>query len=461
MLAVVSKVLSLITDLHGDLTDSYSSESETESSASDDTDIASAIGTAASAAKRRNGKEVLLEWNFSGVVTQFSHNCGLVDDTVYFSRGVVQGSEVTAKRSSLTAGWRAEVVTLITSADWEDEEGGITDPTVGTVTDVTESAIVIDYLHTVNMEGAVHHGYRPWKGDWVKAETSENGTVHLEPLRSQILTGKVSQVRGDTGVVDSEVVFWPQVCEDGYVPSRGDWVEVTAIESTQGHYNWRATSVTPVRRPTRDRYLTSEGFNSAIIQPNDLKFGMEVEFKLRRGAVLCPKPCLVPNHAWARFGTHDACPKPCLTFWDTRGLSRTVPDRAQFWTHKGLVPFRALGVELIVLREEPSRALPGTVLDSQAVSRSVPAQARNGTGTVWDTTGSQDLCPSKLKSWQTQKVQDGWVIPGQSPFRRKPVRFPVHLPQYPVPDMLRNCVFEGGEVMKIMPALCKLGFLEW
>ncbi|KAI8503679.1 hypothetical protein Bbelb_186500 [Branchiostoma belcheri] len=323
MLAVVSKVLSLITDLHGESTDSYSSESETESSASDDTDTASANhGTAASAAKRRDGKEVSLEWNFSGVVTQFSHNCGLVDDAVYFSRGVVQGSEVTAKRSSPTAGWRAEVVTLITSADWEDEEGGITDPTVGTVTDVTDSAIVIDYLHTVNMEGAVHHGYRPWKGDWVKAEISENGTVHLEPLRSQILTGKVSQVRGDTGVVDSEVVFWPQVCVDGYVPSRGDWVEVTAIESSQGHYNWRATSVTPVRRPTRDRG------------------------------------------------------------------------------------------------------------------------------------------PSKLKSWQTQKVQDGWVIPGQSPFRRKPVRFPVHLPQYPVPDMLRNCVFEGGDVKKIMPVLCKLAFLQ-
>ncbi|XP_019633304.1 PREDICTED: RNA helicase Mov10l1-like [Branchiostoma belcheri] len=167
------------------------------------------------------------------------------------------------------------------------------------------------------MENAVHHGYRPWKGDWVKAETSEDGTVHLEPLRSQILTGKVSQVRGDTGVVDSEVVFWPQVCVDGYVPSRGDWVEVTAIESSQGHYNWRATRVTPVRRPPRDRG------------------------------------------------------------------------------------------------------------------------------------------PSKLKSWQTQKVQDGWVIPGQSPFRRKPIRFPVHLPQYPVPDMLRNCVFEGGDVKKIMPVLSK------
>ncbi|KAI8482851.1 hypothetical protein Bbelb_393860 [Branchiostoma belcheri] len=33
-----------------------------------------------------------------------------------------------------------------------------------------------------------------------------------------------------------------------------------------------------------------------------------------------------------------------------------------------------------------SSTLSGTVLDSQAVSRSVPAQAQNGTGTVWDTT---------------------------------------------------------------------------
>ncbi|CAH1265716.1 MOV10L1 [Branchiostoma lanceolatum] len=323
MLTAVTKVLSLIAGLHGESEDSYSSESETESSASDDNDAPppSHLGKAA----EQDRKEVSLEWNFSGVVTQFSHNCGLVDDTVYFSRGVVQGSEVklgspvqvTAKRSSLTAGWCAEVVTLITLGGWEEEEeSGMTGPTVGMVTDVTHNTVVIDYVCTVNMDGTVH-GYRPCKGDWVKAETSEDGTVQVEPLRSQVITGKVSQVRGDTGVVDGEVLFWPQVCVDGYIPSRGDWVEVTAIESTQGHYSWRATIVTPLKRPPRDRF------------------------------------------------------------------------------------------------------------------------------------------PNKLKSWQKQKVQDGWVVPGQSPFRRKPVRFPVHLPQYPVPDMLRNCVFEGRDVKKIMPVLCK------
>ncbi|KAI8509470.1 hypothetical protein Bbelb_133180 [Branchiostoma belcheri] len=188
--------------------------------------------------------------------------------------------------------------------------------------------------------------------------------------------------------------------------------------------------------------------------------------------------CCVPNRALSQtmpghgLGHTARVPNRALglsTVLDTRGLSRIVPDRTQFWTHKGLVPFRALGVELIVLREEPSRGraqfwtrdglvpnhararsgtlsacpepclgtkhslghadalsqtvlmgmvwdtsacpkpclgkiyilghagdypepcltahtLPGTVLDSQAVSRSVPAQARNGTGTVWDTT---------------------------------------------------------------------------
>ncbi|XP_066284664.1 RNA helicase Mov10l1-like isoform X3 [Branchiostoma lanceolatum] len=296
MLTAVTKVLSLITGLNGESEDSYSSESETESSVSDDNDAPppSHLGKAA----EQDRKEISLEWNFSGVVTQFSHNCGLVDDTVYFSRGVVQGSEVklgspvqvTAKRSSLTAGWCAEVVTLITLGGWEEEESGITGPTVGMVTDVTHNTVVIDYVCTVNMDGTVD-GYRPCKGDWVKAETSEDGTVQVEPLRSQVITSKVSQVRGDTGVVDGEVLFWPQVCVDGYIPSRGDWVEVTAIESTQGHYSWRATSVTPLKRPPRDR--------------------------------------------------------------------------------------------------------------------------------------------------------------------RKPVRFPVHLPQYPVPDMLRNCVFEGRDVKKIMPVLCK------
>ncbi|XP_078596430.1 RNA helicase Mov10l1-like [Branchiostoma floridae x Branchiostoma japonicum] len=316
MLTAVTKVLSLITGLHTE------SDSEDSSSESDDTDTLASSNVGKSAT--HDTEEVSLEWNFSGIVTQFSHNYGLVDDTVYFSRGVVQGSEVklgspvqvTAKRSGPTAGWCAEVIMLITPGGWEEEESGMTGHTVGMVTDVTQNTVVIDYVRTVNMDCAVT-GYRPCNGDWVKAETSEGGTVQVEPLRSQLLTGRVSQVRGETGVVDGEVLFWPQVCVDGYIPSRGDWVEVTAMESTQGHYSWRATSVTPLKRPPRDRF------------------------------------------------------------------------------------------------------------------------------------------PNKLKSWQTQKVQDGWVVPGQSPFRRKPVRFPVHLPQYPVPDMLRDCVFEGRDVKKIMPVLCK------
>ncbi|KAI8491912.1 hypothetical protein Bbelb_302850 [Branchiostoma belcheri] len=68
----------------------------------------------------------------------------------------------------------------------------------------------------------------------------------------------------------------------------------------------------------------------------------------------------VPNRAWGLSTVRDTrmpCHKPCLGMvWDTRRVSQTVP------------------------------ALPGTVLDSQAVSRSVPAQARDGTGTVWDAT---------------------------------------------------------------------------
>ncbi|KAI8486033.1 hypothetical protein Bbelb_361330 [Branchiostoma belcheri] len=80
--------------------------------------------------------------------------------------------------------------------------------------------------------------------------------------------------------------------------------------------------------------------------------------------VICGTRCCVPNRALSQtmpghgLGHTARVPNRALglsTVRDTRGLSRTVPDRAQFWTHKGLVPFRALGVELIVLREEPSR----------------------------------------------------------------------------------------------------------
>ncbi|KAI8520438.1 hypothetical protein Bbelb_001920 [Branchiostoma belcheri] len=63
----------------------------------------------------------------------------------------------------------------------------------------------------------------------------------------------------------------------------------------------------------------------------------------------------MPGHGLGHTARVPNCALGLSTVWDTRGLSRTVPDRAQFWTHKGLVPFRALGAELSVLREEPSR----------------------------------------------------------------------------------------------------------
>ncbi|KAI8495363.1 hypothetical protein Bbelb_268180 [Branchiostoma belcheri] len=103
--------------------------------------------------------------------------------------------------------------------------------------------------------------------------------------------------------------------------------------------------------------------------------------------------CCVPNRAWGLSTLRDTrwpCPKPCLvppitmidiTSGHGSGQSGRVPRRsgpaqARFGT--GTVWDRhGLG---------QARFGTGTVWDSQAVSHSVPAQARFGTCTVWDTT---------------------------------------------------------------------------
>ncbi|XP_064616004.1 LOW QUALITY PROTEIN: RNA helicase Mov10l1-like [Liolophura sinensis] len=49
----------------------------------------------------------------------------------------------------------------------------------------------------------------------------------------------------------------------------------------------------------------------------------------------------------------------------------------------------------------------------------------------------------------------GWVVPGQRPINRFRGRFqlPQRLPQFPVPDELRDCVFDQGELTEVRPHL--------
>ncbi|KAI8493932.1 hypothetical protein Bbelb_282790 [Branchiostoma belcheri] len=92
--------------------------------------------------------------------------------------------------------------------------------------------------------------------------------------------------------------------------------------------------------------------------------GDRVEDVENKAPLLWKKWRLIKAHGLGHSARAPNHARGLSAVWDTRGLSQTVPGRAQFRTDEGRVPFRALGAELRVLREEPThcaRAQFGTL----------------------------------------------------------------------------------------------------
>lgn len=66
------------------------------------------------------------------------------------------------------------------------------------------------------------------------------------PLRSRLVTGRVTHWNPNSGgVVDQYVYFTQDSCEPGYIPHLGDKVVVEAIETENGKFTWRALKTSP------------------------------------------------------------------------------------------------------------------------------------------------------------------------------------------------------------------------
>ncbi|KAI8482820.1 hypothetical protein Bbelb_394820 [Branchiostoma belcheri] len=106
-----------------------------------------------------------------------------------------------------------------------------------------------------------------------------------------------------------------------------------------------------------------------------------------RSAVCCvPNRALsqtMPGHGLGHTARVPNRASGLSTVWDMWGLSRTVPDRAQFWTHKGLVvsqtvpvPFRTVWDTRRVSQTMPKHGLGQGIRVSQTM---LSPQARFGT----------------------------------------------------------------------------------
>ncbi|GAA6223939.1 RNA helicase Mov10l1 isoform X1 [Lates japonicus] len=169
-----------------------------------------------------------------------------------------------AVRDSVQGGWKA--LRVEKSADaWED--GGRTSleadtmqlrPLIGTVTSFNGDGGYINQT-TYFPRYSLWEGYEPMKGDWVQAKYFINPTqwttqAHsVAPLRYCRLDQVcVTSVYGNIGVVEDSVFFSLSslLLPAHYQPLPGHLVNLVMVESSQSFYSWRALCMAPCQSVT-------------------------------------------------------------------------------------------------------------------------------------------------------------------------------------------------------------------
>lgn len=208
----------------------------------------------------------LLRKSCYGKVTRLYDGAGVIDDEVYFTFDVVVGSsrlEIGSEvhfetaRENANSGWKATRVRRF--KEWGTfQDNGVIENAIGFTTAIKGDILELDNGMNFNLSALKHQPYSPCKGDWVKVELERFTDDSLEirgvkPLREKTLSGKVNSVFPGYGYINEEVYFTFGACVRGYRPCRGDDVQVTAVESTQGKCKWRAVHVEPKRNLKQNR----------------------------------------------------------------------------------------------------------------------------------------------------------------------------------------------------------------
>nr|XP_008509187.1 PREDICTED: cancer/testis antigen 55 [Equus przewalskii] len=124
------------------------------------------------------------------------------------------------------------------------------------ITSPMESA---DYLnHTTYFSlDVVCKGFEPYQGDRVEVDfsiqpdTQSRKALSVKPRRhNHVHEVCITSLHGRNGVIDECIFFTLDSLKlpDGYIPRVSDIVNAVVVESIQSCYNWRAISMTLVKR---------------------------------------------------------------------------------------------------------------------------------------------------------------------------------------------------------------------
>lgn len=241
-----------------------------------------------------------------GTVTRLTDKSGVIDNKYYFNRasihcvGLDEGKEVTfsAYRETTEHEWRVTQIFAVHDETWndqysdddglevkcdeipiipeeiEDNTGSANKRTINGVVKLKEGREVVVRYTVKPLKGAhetretcfnldeVSSDFLPMIGDVVRMnciveiteETADgSGSVvkvlSLQPNRARAFTGEVSawlSRKGEGTIQEAANIFFNRAaCESGYIPKKGDTVEVEAIEFERIGYDWRAISVRP------------------------------------------------------------------------------------------------------------------------------------------------------------------------------------------------------------------------
>ena len=233
---------------------------------------------------------------FIGRVTNVFHDHGLVDNEIYFPLDIIskQGGinvgdrvRVLAQRKGNFGGWRAESVEVCNeenvgyeNEDWntnvgkediDDELNSLARVKSDDLNDASRQ-YVARVLSTTNVGGSLdngviynqtvcENGFIPVRGDWVNILVERGYTKSISAVRWRSFTGKITGLDSNGGYIDNEIFFLASACEGGLLPQKWTKVCGKAVESdARGRCNWRAVNVKVVAEDNKN-IVTRLDFN--------------------------------------------------------------------------------------------------------------------------------------------------------------------------------------------------------
>ncbi|XP_013385978.1 RNA helicase Mov10l1 [Lingula anatina] len=443
-----------------------------------------------------------------GTVTSLHNGYGLVDNEIYFTFDSVIGGcrpalgahvHVQAVRQKQHGGWQAQRV-VIEDSSWDGgqklhnnnynpiisqddpEQVAIRDTQVAMVTSIKGDLGLLNDEVSFSVQSAALHGFAPYRGDWVVAQTTTNTETgyctaeSISPLREQDFSGEINAVLHGYGFIDEEIYFPLSACVQGYQPRRGDRVKGVMLESRQGKCSWRARTVLPsigVGESDKSSKTVLESPFPVINGPSSGGF-LKKLLQDKGGITISQK---------TNFGKMELGELKSLVLWirNTNSNETRTLKSCRFKTHPAALQFA-----VTVQQQTPQKGdvagegqalLPGTTVfvtveckgmhlgqdkqllifdfDGYTIGRYMSVDVQDPQQTSLDPSAPYNRKRNygKYKAASQRNGSESWVLPGQRPQRMKSVPFPARLPQFEIPRELKNCIFEKRELVNLAPEL--------